>query len=70
MTSEHQFSVGDIVHFLLSGRYDYRASGEYRIVRHMPNEGTHPQYRVRSDLEKFDRTAYEWQLGATASQPQ
>ena len=63
MTAQHQYSVGDSVHYLSSTKSDYRAPGIYRIVRVRPSEGSDCQYWVRSALEDFDRIAWESELG-------
>src|SRR5687767_13944144 len=65
MTARHQYSVGDNVHYLSSTKYDYRASGTYRVVRLRPSEGADCQYWVRSALEDFDRIALESELAVT-----
>jgi hypothetical protein len=62
MIAQHQYSVGDNVHYILSTKHDYRAPGIYRVVRLLPNEGSDYQYWVRSALENFDRIASESEL--------
>ena len=63
MTAQHQYSVGDDVHYLSSPKHAYRAPGTYRIVRLRPSEGVDCQYWIRSALENFDRIASESELG-------
>ena len=65
MTTRHQYSVGDNVHYLSSTKFDYRAPGTYRIVRLRPSEGSDCQYWVRSARENFDRIALESELAIT-----
>jgi len=62
MTAQHQYLVGDNVHYSSSTKLDYRAPGTYRIVRLRPSEGSDCQYWVRSALENFDRIALESEL--------
>lgn len=69
MTHEHQYSVGETVHYLSSPDNPYKTSGDYRILRLLPIEGADLQYRIRSTLESFDRIAAEWQLGVNSRQP-
>lgn len=63
MTTRHQYSVGDDVHYLSSPTYPFRAPGPYRIVRLRPSESSDFQYWIRSAQEKFDRIAFESELG-------
>src|SRR5215207_5173335 len=63
MTAQHQYSVGDDVHYLSSPKHAYRAPGTYRIVRLRPSEGVDCLYWIRSALENFDRIASESELG-------
>jgi hypothetical protein len=69
MTAQHQYSVGDDVHYLSSPKHAYRASGPYRIVRLRPSEGADCQYWVRSALEDFDRIASESELQIVRPHP-
>jgi hypothetical protein len=69
MPAQHQYSVGENVHFLSSPKDAYRAPGVYRIVRLLPIEGPDCQYWIRSALENFDRVAFEWELGVIRSHP-
>ena len=66
MIDQHQFAIGDDVHYLLSSKYAFRALGAYRIVRLRPSEISDRQYWVRSALEDFDRIAFESEIGASA----
>jgi hypothetical protein len=63
MTEQHQFSIGDDVHYVSSSKYTSRAPGTYRIVRLRPSETTDFQYWIRSALENFDRIAFQSELG-------
>jgi hypothetical protein len=63
MTAQHQYSIGDDVHYLSSPKNAYRAPGTYRIVRLRPSETPDRQYWIRSALENFDRIASESELG-------
>lgn len=69
MPTQHQYSVGETVHYLSSPRDAYRAPGVYRIVRLLPIERSDCQYWIRSALENFDRVAFEWELGVIRSHP-
>jgi hypothetical protein len=69
MTAQHQYSVGDDVHYLSSPKHAYRAPGTYRIVRLRPSEGADCQYWIRSALESFDRIASESELGMVRAHP-
>jgi hypothetical protein len=62
MTLEHQYSVGDSVHYKSSTKSDFRAPGTFRIVRLLPSEDSEYRYWVRSPLESFDRIASESEL--------
>lgn len=60
----HKFALGTMVH--LSMPY-LGASGNYKIVRHLPKDANDPQYRVKSDTENYERVARESQLHPLAS---
>jgi hypothetical protein len=62
MTEQLQFSIGDDVRYMASSKYDYIATGTYRIVRLRPSETSDCQYWIRSALENFDRIAFQSEL--------
>ena len=59
---QHKYSVGQRVQYSSADPDHLRAAGTYEIARLLPVEGLHLRYRIRSELEKFDRVASEWQL--------
>lgn len=58
-----RFAVGQNVSVAYSKRYR-RAEGAFRVIAAMPNEGGSVQYRVKGDLEKFERIVDEIHLAA------
>ena len=63
----HRFRVGDLVSFKAVGR----KVGLYKVVRHMPEEfrAADWKYRIKSDLEDFERTVLECDLGPSINSP-
>lgn len=59
--SRHRFQVGQSVHLLL-GIYHPDNVIACTIVQLLPSEGDGFKYRVRGDLEAFDRVAMEHEL--------
>ena len=57
----HRFRVGQNVHLLL-GIFHPDKVIACKIVRLLPNEGDGFKYRVRGDLESFERVAMEHDL--------
>ena len=57
------FTVGQSVSVSYSKRYP-RADGAYRVLAAMPNSGGATQYRIKGDLEKFERIVDELHLVA------
>ena len=58
-----RFAVGQSVSVAYS-KHTRRAEGAYRIIGAMPNSGGATQYRVKGDLEKFERIVDELHLAA------
>ena len=59
----HKYPVGETVHFT-PGAFDQDARrGNYRVLRHLPAEGTDNQYRIKSSLDGHERVVRESQLG-------
>lgn len=56
----HQFRCGQTVR--LRRRGANAASGEYTIVRQLPDEGDELQYRIKSVREPHERVAKESEL--------
>lgn len=58
------FSIGQSVSVAVSKRYRF-PEGAYRVVAAMPNGGGPTLYRIKGDLEKFERVIDEMHLAAT-----
>jgi len=58
-----RFAVGQDVSVAYSKHYR-RAEGAFRVIAAMPNDRGGAQYRVKSDLEKFERIVDETHLAA------
>lgn len=56
-----RFAVGQSVAVAVSKRYRY-PEGAYRVVSAMPASGGATQYRIKGDLEKFERIIDEMHL--------
>ncbi len=56
-----RFSVGQSVSVAQSKRYRH-PEGSYRVVGAMPNSGGPTLYRIKGDLEKFERVIEEIHL--------
>jgi len=63
--SQTKFGAGQRVSILRSGSFS-APSGTYRIVRPLPLERGPQQYRVKNDLETFDRILDESRLEAAS----
>ncbi len=61
--SNLRFAVGQSVSVAYSKLYR-RAEGAYRVVGAMPSSGGATQYRIKGDLEKFERIVDELHLAA------
>lgn len=61
MTSP-RFTIGQSVSVAVSKRYRL-PEGSYRVVSAMPNSGGPTLYRIKGDLEKFERVIEETHLG-------
>jgi hypothetical protein len=57
------FTVGQTVAVAVSKHYRVGA-GSYRVISAMPNSGGPILYRIKSDLEKFERVIAEIHLAA------
>lgn len=57
------FTVGQSVAVAVSKRYPH-PKGLYQVVALMPNGGGSVLYRIKSDLEKFDRVVDATHLAA------
>jgi hypothetical protein len=62
--SEHKFSVGQAVEYFASRRFDRLARGRYTIIRLLPVEGNHPQYRIKNTLDGRERMVQESEIGS------
>jgi hypothetical protein len=60
----HKYRIGQRLRLVGSGRYWGRTSGLCKVVALMPNEGGALLYRVRSELEQFERVVAEAELVA------
>lgn len=59
---KHKFIVGDTVYFTASNVSRPAASGAYEVIRLLPTDGDDCQYRIKSQIEAFERVAKESQL--------
>jgi len=59
---KHRFVVGDTVYFTASNVSRPAASGTYEVIRLLPTDGDDCQYRIKSEIETFERVAKESQL--------
>ncbi|MCI4678410.1 hypothetical protein K9U39_04580 [Rhodoblastus acidophilus] len=53
----HKYSIGSVV--VLSGGSDQTA---FKITRHLPDGGSGPQYRIKSERENYERVTTESRL--------
>lgn len=58
------FEIGQSVSVAVSKRYRH-PEGAYRVIAAMPNAGGPTLYRIKGDLEKFERVIEETHLAAT-----
>jgi hypothetical protein len=58
----HKYAVGQAVLFAPDRRNDSSAGGRYTIVRLLPEEGSTPQYRIKSKTTGTERVVRETQL--------
>jgi hypothetical protein len=61
--ASHQFAVGQVVIFA-RGRPDIMKGEQFQVARHLPAEGTTPQYRIKSEWDGHERICREDELGA------
>lgn len=58
-----RFTVGQSVSVAHS-KHHRHAEGPYRVICAMPNSGGSTKYRIKGDLEKFERIVDEVHLAA------
>ena len=58
----HKFAAGQSVRFSPHRYEDNSARGLYTIVRLLPEEGSTPQYRIKSKTDGHERVVRETQL--------
>ena len=63
----HKFKVGEAVSFV-SGLLRAGDGGSYTVTRLLPPVGEEFQYRIKSDRERFERIAQEYELDRTVVQ--
>ena len=61
--ASHQFAVGQAV-IVTRGGLDIKKGEQFRVVRHLPAEGTTPQYRIMSEWDGHERLVREDELDA------
>lgn len=57
----HRFAIGELVYYRPTLR-GVASPGLYDIVLLLPDDGSAPQYRIRSATEAFERVAREFEL--------
>jgi hypothetical protein len=60
--AEHRYAVGQAVQFSPDRRDIRTARGRYTVVRLLPEEGSNPQYRIKSTTDGHERVVRENQL--------
>jgi hypothetical protein len=58
----HKYKIGDQLRFRGSTRGSASPPGPYRVTGFRPPENGEPCYRIKSDLERHERTARESEL--------
>jgi hypothetical protein len=58
----HRFKVGQSVRFNASTARRFSSSASFKIVKLLPPEGDHQQYRIKSPSEAHERIAKENEL--------
>ena len=58
----HRYKVGQTVRYTSSAMRRFGANNSYKIVRLLPPEGDHQQYRIKSASEAHERIAKENEL--------
>lgn len=61
---KHRYRVGQRLRFVGGGRYFGRSDGVCKVTALMPFEGGTLNYRVRSEVENFERVVAEADLTA------
>ncbi len=59
---KRRFRIGQSIEYKYLLRTRSVAPGQYRIVGFRPSEGDEPLYRIKSDLEHYERIAREDEL--------
>ena|SRR5271166_3706543 len=63
-TATHLFTVGQAVRLRSGFRGPFRFAGIYHITGTLPPMGDSPQYRIRSDDERYERVTTQESLEA------
>lgn len=63
---EHKFREGQAVEDLASRWLDRVGGDRYTIVRLLPDEGNHPQYRIKSIADGRERMVWESEIIASS----
>lgn len=58
----HRFRVGQIVQYQQRKLVGGQASGDFRVERLLPPDGSDLQYRIKSPTEATERVAREYEL--------
>lgn len=58
----HKYRIGQLVSFAPSRQSMPASSREYKVLRLMPAENGQFQYRIKSIVETYERTAPEGEL--------
>ena len=61
---DHKFHVNQVVQFFPNRGVDYKAKGQYTIVRLLPMDGNTPQYRIKNKTDGNERMARENEIGS------
>ena len=65
--ASYKFKVGQIVNFTPARTTMSASSPEYTIVRLLPRENGHNQYRIKGTNDTFERMARETDLTAISA---
>lgn len=61
LTGEHKYIIGQELRFR-GGTRGATSPGGYRVIGYRPPESGEPLYRIKSDLEPYERIARESEL--------
>ncbi len=64
----HRYGIGETVTLSAGFGYAREAETVYSIVALLPSNGAQLQYRIRSEMEKFERVAAENELSPPREQ--